>query len=530
MNACDQHVSEEFLAGRLSAEDESQFIEHLDHCDSCRHALEESAGGDKVLVTARSCLTFGDATGAFPCDSFGDSHVLSDVPSASTKKSAILTAALAVLSPSDDPASLGRIGQYEVRSVIGRGGFGIVFKAYDRALNRNVAIKSLDPAYASVAAARQRFAREAKAMAAVSHEHVVPVYGVDEHQGIPYFVMEYVAGGTLEGRLRRKGPLDPTSIVTIAMQTAQALAAAHRHGLVHRDIKPGNILLDEGTERVRVTDFGLARVANDVNCTRSGFVVGTPQYMSPEQVRGEACDGRGDLFSLGTVMYEMATGHSPFRGDGVYAVMQRIVNDTPRSIRQQNPSIPRWLEGLVERLLAKSAAERFSSAEELVATLLGELAHLKNPTMACQPPRPWLKRRHVWFGLSTPHIAVAGGALATTAIIALLTLPLGILPTSGADQESTISKSPPPTSLLDDIPQAKLWNSDGTRELQEEVADLEGRWTQPAPTATDDPWVRTRFDAQIHIELLRREEAGPPAERLKRLPETRRSSVRPANE
>jgi serine/threonine protein kinase len=530
MNACDQHISEQFLAGCLSADDESQFIEHLDHCDSCRRLLEESAGGDQAVATARSCLMFADATDAFPCNALGDSHVLSEMPGPSMKKSAIITTALSLLSPSDDPASLGRIGQYEVRSVIGRGGFGIVFKAYDRALSRNVAIKSLDPAYATVAAARQRFAREAKAMAAVSHEHVVPVYGVDEHQGIPYFVMEYVAGGTLEGRLRRCGTLDPTSIVTIAMQTAQALAAAHRHGLVHRDIKPGNILLDEGTDRVRVTDFGLARVANDVNCTRSGFVVGTPQYMSPEQVRGEACDGRGDLFSLGSVMYEMATGHSPFRGDGVYAVMQRIVNDTPRPIREQNPAIPRWLEGLVERLLSKSAAQRFSSSEELVETLLLELAHLKSPMMAAQPPRLWLKRKPI-FASTKARFAVTGGAFALSAIATSFVLSLGMQ--QAADPEQNAKNPEPPSTasmVLDDVPEVKLWDHDGTRQLQKQVAELEQRWMDSDATASNDAWSRTMVETRVQMEYLRREELSEPPQRVIQKTETIHSSGRPANE
>ena len=145
---------------------------------------------------------------------------------------------------------------------------GIVLKGFDRALHRNVAIKVLDPALAGAGAARQRFAREGPArIATISHEHVVPVYGVDEHAGLPYFVMEYVAGGSLERRLKTEGHFDAVSIVRIGLQAAQALAAAHSQGLVHRDIKPGNILIDRGTDRVRVADFGLARVANDVSCT-----------------------------------------------------------------------------------------------------------------------------------------------------------------------------------------------------------------------------------------------------------------------
>lgn len=503
MIVCDKTTGQRFLTGELSPGEESWFVDHLDSCAMCRRMLEDSAGGEVAVGTARSCLAYSDSTDAFADDS--------------PKRSAVLSAAMAQLAPTDDPLSLGRIGNYEVRSIIGRGGFGIVFKAYDRALNRNVAIKSLDPMYASVAAARQRFAREAKAMAAVSHEHVVPVYGVDEHREIPYFVMEYVAGGTLEGRLRRGGPLDPTSIVTIALQTAQALAAAHRHGLVHRDIKPANILLDEGTERVRVTDFGLARVANDVNCTRSGFVVGTPQYMAPEQVRGDACDGRSDLFSLGAVMYEMAVGHAPFRGDGVYAVMQRIVHDTPRGIRQQNPSIPRWLEGLIETLLAKSADERFASADELVETLQRELAHLQSPTMVRPPPRPWLKSEPLLARSNARRLAIAAIVLPVIAGLVWLGFVAPNRPrqdgqanrlvvSPGGTTRETSGDENRESMLVIDLPSVPLWDRDGTRELQQQVDELERRWNGPGEPTAYELWRTTTIDSRWRTEWLMWEE------------------------
>src|SRR5204862_180942 len=172
------------------------------------------------------------------------------------------------------------------------------------------------------------------------------------------------------------------------IQIAQALAAAHQTGLVHRDIKPANILLDRGVERVRVADFGLARVANDASETRSGLVAGTPQYMSPEQVRGEACDGRSDLFSLGSVIYAMCAGHAPFRAESVYGVMQRIVHSRPRPVREENPRVPTWLECFIDKLLEKDRNDRFASAEEVVAVLSRELAALQNPRTQPPPSRP----------------------------------------------------------------------------------------------------------------------------------------------
>lgn len=294
---------------------------------------------------------------------------------------------LSVLGPTDDPASMGRIGNYEIQGIIGRGGMGIVFRAIDSALSRNVAIKVLDPALASVAAARKRFALEARAMAAISHEHVVPVYTVEEHRGLPYFAMEYVPGGTLESRIRKQGPLDELSLLRVARQIAMALSAAHECGLVHRDIKPANVLLDRGVERVRVADFGLARVNSDASHTRSGFIAGTPQYMAPEQVRGETCTAQSDLFSLGTVMYAMSTGHSPFRSESIYGSMQRIVHEEPRSICEQVPSIPDWLEKFIFKLLAKKPSDRFLDAVTVATLLEKEIAHCENPSQQPKPAR-----------------------------------------------------------------------------------------------------------------------------------------------
>ena len=230
-------------------------------------------------------------------------------------------------------------------------------------------------------------------MAAISHEHVVPIYAVDEHAALPYIVMEYVPGGTLEHRLHREGPLEVVEVVRVALQVAAALSAAHRQGLIHRDIKPSNILLDQGTERVRVTDFGLARASNDGSFTRSGTLTGTPQYMAPEQIRGEACDAQSDLFSLGSVMYALFAGHPPFRGETVYAVMQRIVHDQPRSLREQVANIPVWLEDFIFRLLSKEKSDRFANADEVVKILEGELAYQQGPQV--ERDHPEFGGRHV---------------------------------------------------------------------------------------------------------------------------------------
>ena len=195
---------------------------------------------------------------------------------------------LAFLEPATKPGRLGRLGHYEVQEVIGKGGFGIVLKAFDEKLHRVVAIKVLSPAYAANGSARKRFIREARAAAAVKNEHVVGIYERPGDAQPPYLVMELIDGISLQDKLDKKGPLGLKEILRIGMQMAEGLAAAHKQGLVHRDIKPANILLENGVERVKITDFGLARAVDDASVTQSGTVAGTPMYMSPEQAEGLA--------------------------------------------------------------------------------------------------------------------------------------------------------------------------------------------------------------------------------------------------
>src|SRR5262245_7004629 len=223
------------------------------------------------------------------------------------------------LSPTERPDALGRLGHYEILAVVGSGGFGVVLKAFDEQLHRIVAIKALNQSLATSATARRRFVREARAAAAINHENVVHIHAVDETGAVPYLVMEYVAGASLDDKLQASGPPGVKEILRIGVQIASGLAAAHKQGLVHRDVKPANILLENGVERVKITDFGLARTVDDVALTQTNIIAGTPCYMSPEQARGETVDHRSDLFSLGSVLYAMCTGRTPFRADSTVA-------------------------------------------------------------------------------------------------------------------------------------------------------------------------------------------------------------------
>ena len=292
---------------------------------------------------------------------------------------------LSFLTPSDKPGHLGRMGHYEVQEIIGRGGFGIVLKAFDERLHRVVAIKVLSPAYAANGASRKRFIREARAAAAVKNEHVVGIYDVQEEAQPPFLVMECIDGIALQDKIDKVGTLGVKEILRIGMQIAEGLAAAHKQGLVHRDIKPANILLENGVERVKITDFGLARAVDDASVTQSGTVAGTPMYMSPEQAEGLAIDHRSDLFSLGTVLYAMCTGHPPFRASGTHAVLKRVIDASPRPVREVNNEIPDWLCEIISKLHAKKPDDRFQTAKE-VAELMGQhLAHLQQPASVPAP-------------------------------------------------------------------------------------------------------------------------------------------------
>jgi sugar lactone lactonase YvrE len=319
------------------------------------------------------------------------------------------------LAPAQKPGALGRLGHYEVLEVVGRGGMGVVLKALDEKLHRVVAIKVMAPQLATNATDRKRFSREAQA-AAVSHDHVVTLHGVDEANGLPYIVMHYVAGVSLQQRLDRTGPLGVKEILRIGMQTAAGLAAAHAQGLVHRDIKPANILLENGVERVKITDFGLARVAEDASLSQSGVVAGTPQYMAPEQARGEALDHRADLFSLGSVLYAMCTGRPPFRAGTAVAVLKCVCENTPRPIREINPEIPDWLCEIIGKLLTKEPAARFQSAAEVAEVLGRHLARLQQPRGASASPeadKPILprtaRRRRGWAAAAAVLLVLAAG-------------------------------------------------------------------------------------------------------------------------
>ncbi|HEY1066621.1 MAG TPA: serine/threonine-protein kinase, partial [Pirellulales bacterium] len=317
------------------------------------------------------------------------------------------------LQPSSRPDSLGRLDQYEILNVIGEGGFGSVVKAFDERLHRVAAVKILSPHLAASGTARQRFLREARSAAAVRDQHVVTVYAVSgDADPLPYLVMELIVGKTLQRKIENEGALRAVDVLRIGSQIAKGLAAAHATGLIHRDVKPANVLLENGVERVKLTDFGLARAADDSSLSQAGLVAGTPLYMSPEQARGDALDQRSDLFSLGSVLYTMATGGAPFRAATTQAVLRRVCEDRPTPPREIEPGLPPWLVEIIEKLHAKAPANRYQTAAEVADLLEQRLADLQLRGGVDLPaPR---------FPTSRGLVARGGVGLALLVLVALL--------------------------------------------------------------------------------------------------------------
>ncbi len=270
------------------------------------------------------------------------------------------------------------IGGYAVIRLLGQGGMGRVYLGRDERLHRDVAIKVLHPSKARDPAANRRFLREGRAAAAVEHPHVMAIYQVGEERGLPYIVMQRLVGRTLKQARQENGPLPHRELLRIARETAEGLAAAHRQGLVHRDIKPDNIFLQEPGGQVRIIDFGLARTGDEEggDVTIDGAVVGTPAYMSPERVEGRALDAKSDLFGLGVILYEQLANRLPFEGSSLVSMLASISRGSPPDVRTFAPDVPANLASLVMRLIAHDKADRPADADAVAA----ELAALERAT------------------------------------------------------------------------------------------------------------------------------------------------------
>ncbi|MDB4914239.1 MAG: protein kinase [Gemmatimonadetes bacterium] len=301
-------------------------------------------------------------------------------------------------------------GEYSLQRELGRGGMGIVYLARDVQLDRDVAIKVLPAHLARTAESRERFVREARTAAGLSHPNIVSIHRVGEAGGFVFFVMSYVEGETLGERLRARGPLPPADTMRVMREVAWALAYAHGRGIVHRDIKPDNILLEAGTGRALVTDFGIAQGgAPNAPDTDPGRIMGTAHFMSPEQAASEPVDGRSDIYSLGVVGYLALSGRLPFDTPNLHALLVRQATEAPPSVMSAAPGLPQALAAAIDRCLARDPAVRFADGEALAATLV--------PTVDTRRALPPALR--AWLGSSNPATPVY---IAASGLFTLLTI------------------------------------------------------------------------------------------------------------
>ncbi len=454
--------------------------DHVEHCATCQSRLAALAGDATWWNDARESLSSGSEFAWTP-DASWSSRITPDRPANRDVRD---SAVRRFLAPPSHPELLGRLGRYDIERVIGAGGMGIVLKAHDSELNRPIAVKVLASHLAHVGAARERFAREGRAAAAVVHEHVVAIYNVESDGEVPFLVMQYVPGRSLQARVDAEGPLAVEEILRIGMQAASGLAAAHAQGLVHRDVKPANILLEETVERAVLTDFGLARAINDASLTHTGVLAGTPHYMSPEQATGAAIDHRSDLFSLGAVLYFMATGHPPFRADGALAVLHRICREPHRPVWQTNNEIPDELSDLIDRLLEKKPSRRPASATEVSARLAALLSRIQQYGLGRRRFGGLRSRR-----MRRRMMGVAAGMLLGLLVVAAVFR----VPTSPPPVDAP--PPPSPANLTLAIEQSAALEGQFTSELQEaqHAVERSDRTTFSASPG-NNPW-RAEVDA-----------------------------------
>ena len=413
-SAClDSGTLRDFLLGRTSDAAATSVEAHLESCPACQEALPSIRAEDAFVAAFRAQAhrpppknavldrLAGDLRGLLQCLPASAGEATPSADREATPAPAELSGPRTVtqppgarparptdsdaddvrslLAPPRQPDEMGRLGDYRVLKVLGSGGMSVVFLAEDIRLRRHVALKAMKPALAASAKARRRFLREAQLTASITHDHIVAVHQVGEEKGTPFLAMPLLQGESLDARLKREGRLPLAEVLRIGRETAEGLAAAHEHGLIHRDIKPANLWLEArlgepgGSSprfRVKVLDFGLARGGDgDAPLTQSGVVVGTPAYMAPEQARGERVDARGDLFSLGCMLYKLCTGATPFAAADAMAMLLALATETPKPVREVNPDVPAELSELVMRLLAKNLAERPQTAGEVIQAI-----------------------------------------------------------------------------------------------------------------------------------------------------------------
>ena len=430
-----------FVQGKRQDEEVERVAGHIEICEKCAETAEHYMSAETLFDPLPEQPRSADAQHDRLLDELIEKLVLMPSHSetfvgsrdATPFTEGEPTTGLEGLAPATLPDELGRLATYRVLRVLGSGGMGIVFQAEDLQLRRPVALKVMNSVVAANPLARKRFQREAQLAAAVTHDNIVSIFQVGEDRGIPFLAMPLLVGESLEERLRRVGELPVADVLRIGREIAEGLAAAHQRGLIHRDIKPANVFLESGTDRVKLVDFGLAReVEGDARLTHSGMIMGTPAYMAPEQARGEAVDGRADLFSLGCVLYRACTGRGAFNGPDIVSTLSALALTTPAPPCDVRADIPQGLSDLIVQLLAKRPSERPDSAR-LVADRIAAIQSAQTiPPLAHPVPavdkqsspvlRPVSQATQWWrsrVAMATLLLLIGGGVLAEVIIIKL---------------------------------------------------------------------------------------------------------------
>ncbi len=461
VNSCpDREALERLLLGLVPAGQAEALEEHLLGCDTCSAVAETIDPSDELTEAIRTRSVFerdeeaivqviersaqlrrqAETVESQETQAIGDRESDGDGASGAARPediTASVAAEIDFLSPPEQPDEIGRLGEYRVLQVLGVGGMGVVFRAEDPKLKRQVALKAMKPVVAASRSAKERFLKEAQAAAAIEHDHIVTIHHVGEDRGVPFIAMRYLRGESLQTRLDREQKLDQRDVVRIGRQIALGLAAAHERGLIHRDIKPDNIWLESNQDRVKIVDFGLVRSArDDSGLTQSGMVLGTPKYMAPEQAEGQEVDHRCDLFSLGSVLYQLASGRPPFQGGNLTATLIAVSQASPTPIETLCPQLNPDLARLITRLLSKDRDQRPQTAVEVAAALaeieqklaseLEAEAKLRlAPTIEAAPPsviaapraarRPSRRKPALWLSALFGAILVAGVITIVTA-------------------------------------------------------------------------------------------------------------------
>lgn len=396
-------VLEKLIHGRISGEEESSVSQHISDCIHCQSELNRAIPDD-LLASAKNTLLSPEpiaaALSAILSDAESDiaeSAIHKTTPAGGVTQGATNNKVLTWtdlrpwLTETND-GSLGQIGPYHLTEIIGRGGMGIVFRSRDLSLDRPVAVKVLSPGLLADATARDRFLREARAVAAINHPGIVGIYEVVSETELPYFAMEFVDGRSLESLLSSGRSFSAGEVTKIGYNVANALVAAHGAGLIHRDIKPANILVESRTGRVRLMDFGLARQSTGSDLTASGALLGTPSYMAPETIAEQPQDERTDLFSLGGVMYHLLTGRLSFEASTVIGTIQAISKGEYIPVQQLAPETPTSLRKIVDRLLSHKPDDRFHSAADVAKALKASrnaASDVQGTTNLARDPKSW---------------------------------------------------------------------------------------------------------------------------------------------